>query len=112
MTKKTKISKNLTDGDMLASYLANNKEEPVMWDLNDNDIAKPTNKPVGKELPKESDSFFKPELQEKVNKALLELKIKLFNEGIVDYDIKVTLEGKQVLLTAVPLQGKRKNMTR
>ena len=110
MAKKIKIRKNLTDGDMLANY----KEEPGMWELNDNDneIAKPTNKPVGRELSQESASYFMPDLQEKVNKALLQLKVKLFNEGIVDYEIKVTLEGKQVLLTAVPLSGKKKNTPR
>ena len=110
MAKKTKIKKNLTDADMLVNY----KEEPGMWvlDEDDEDIARPTSKSVGKEVSKEADSYFMPELQEKVNKALLQLKVKLFNEGIIDYEIKVTLEGKQVLLTAVPLTGKKKNTAR
>ena len=110
MAKKTKIKKNLTDTDMLVNY----KEEPGLWELidEDNDVAKPTKKPVGKDVSQEAGSYLTPELQEKLNKALLQLKVKLFNEGIVDYELKVTLEGKQILLTAVPLTGKKKNTAR
>lgn len=47
-------------------------------------------------------SFFTPELQEKVGKALLDIKLKLYKEGLVDFDIKVAQNGNQVTLTAVP----------
>lgn len=46
--------------------------------------------------------FFTPELQEKVGKLLLELKVELYKEGIVDFDIKVARQDKQIILTAVP----------
>lgn len=107
MAKKTKIRKNLTDTDMLVNY----KEEPGLWCLEDTDTEEPVKKVV-KAPSQEAGDYFTPELQDKVNKALLQLKIKLFNEGIIDYEIKVTLEGKQVLLTPVPLKEKKKNISR
>jgi len=53
--------------------------------------------------------FFTPELQEKVGKALLELKVELYKQGIVDFDIKVARQDKQVILTAVPGKAYMKN---
>ena len=43
-----------------------------------------------------------PELQEKVGKALLELKVELYKDGIVDFDVKVMRQGKEIILTAAP----------
>lgn len=46
-------------------------------------------------------AFLTPELQQQIGKALLELKLQLFKEGVVDYNLKVTRVGRQILLTAV-----------
>ena len=46
--------------------------------------------------------FFTSEIQEKVGKLLLELKVELYKEGIVDFDIKAARQDKQIILTAVP----------
>ncbi|WP_066640604.1 hypothetical protein [Desulfolucanica intricata] len=104
MAKKIKIKKNLTDEDMLASYIKNYKAEPSFEDIFDD--TKPDSNLSQKE------SFLSNELREKISKALLELKIKLYNDGIIDFDIKVTCEGHQVLLTAVPLSEKRNKKIR
>jgi len=98
---KIKIRKNLSDEEMLAGYKESLTFENI--DRDDEVMTKPATKPGRKELPKEGNSaFFTPELQEQVGKALLELKVKLYHEGIVDYGFKVTREGNQVILTAIP----------
>jgi len=53
--------------------------------------------------------FFTPELQEKVGKALLEQKVELYKQGIVDYKIQVVRQGKQITLTATPSNAPKKN---
>ncbi|ACV61797.1 hypothetical protein Dtox_0903 [Desulfofarcimen acetoxidans DSM 771] len=107
MKKRTKIRKNLTDQDMLASFLINNKGERITC-LFDEEEAEPSAQPVKRASTKEESSFLTPELQEKVDKALLELKVKLFKDGIIDYEIKVSLQANQVVLAAVPLSEKKK----
>ena len=102
-----KIPKNLSDKSMMGSYT-----EQITFE---NDIfaeEKVTIKPVKSEKkasPAYVSEFFTPELQEKVGKALLELKVELYKQGIVDFDIKVARLDKQVVLTAVPNKAQQKN---
>lgn len=107
---KSKIRKNLSDEEMFANY----KEEITFenaWD--DTVVAEPAVKTVKKDSEKEGiHSFFTPELQEQVGKALLELKVQLYKEGIIDYRIEVSREGRQVILTAVNAVGKKKTADR
>lgn len=63
-----------------------------------------------KASPAYASEFFTPELQEKVGKALLELKLALYREGIVDFDIKVTNQDKQIILTGVPSKAEKKKL--
>jgi len=104
---KSKIRKNLSDEEMLANY----KEEITFenaWD--DTAVARPVSKSVRKDSEREGiHSFFTPELQEQVGKALLELKVQLYKEGIINYKIEVSREGRQVILTAVNAVGKKKS---
>ena len=51
-------------------------------------------------------AYFTPELQAAVGKALLELKLNLYKQGIVDYQIKTACQDNQVILTAVPAKVK------
>lgn len=103
---KSKIRKNLSDEEMFANY----KEEITFenaWD--DTVVTKPAVKPVKKDAEREGiQSFFTPELQEQVGRALLEMKVQLYKEGILDYRIEVSREGRQVILTAVNAVGKKK----
>ncbi|GAB6157198.1 hypothetical protein JCM39194_03980 [Desulfotomaculum varum] len=103
---KIKIRKNLSDEEMLANY----KEEITFenaWD--DTEVNRSAAKPQSKEAAREGiHSFFTPELQEQVGRALLELKVQLYKEGIIDYRIEVSREGHQVILTAVNAVGKKK----
>ncbi|MEG6520556.1 hypothetical protein [Desulfotomaculum sp. 1211_IL3151] len=103
---KNKIRKNLTDQEMFAGY----KEEATFentWE--DTIVHKPKIKPVKKDSDQEGmHSFFTPELQEQVGKALLELKLELYKQGIIDYRLEVSREGNSVVLTAFNAVGKQK----
>ncbi len=104
-----KIPKNLSDKAMVVGFkeeknfehmfLAAEEEEPFV---------KPKPKPKGTNKEKEdlSTAFLTKELQEKIGKALLELKLELYKDGMIDYDIKVAREGKQIVLSAVPIKKK------
>ncbi|MEN6411603.1 MAG: hypothetical protein ABFC84_02425 [Veillonellales bacterium] len=99
-----KIQKNLSDTDMLAGYKEKTTFEHI---IDDEPAAKPSGH-NGKTSANDFNlSFFTPELQEKVGKALVELKLNLYKQGIVDYTIKVTGQNNQILLTAVPAKKKR-----
>lgn len=95
-----KIPKNLSDTAMFGDYQENLTFE------NDNyaeeQIMPQPVKGVKKDNKSYTSEFFTPELQEAVGKALLELKVKLYKEGIVDFDIKVAVQDRQVILTCVP----------
>lgn len=104
MSKTPKIPKNRSDRDMLANY----KEQTTFENsVDEYEVVRPVPKTGKKEAA--NISFFTPELQEKVGKALLEIKVKLFNSGIVDYDIKVSQQDNQVILTAVPKTPKKES---
>lgn len=105
MTKSV-IKKNLSDQEMLKNYKEEETFETAVME------EKPSVAPKagkGKVAENINTAFFTPELQEQVGKALLDLKLKLFKEGIVDYTLKVTrLDSQnQVVLTAVPRAPKK-----
>lgn len=92
-----KIPKNLSDSDMMTKW--------------EKEIKKEETSPIGQApavQPRYESGFLTPELTQAVGKALLDLKVKLYKEGIVDYNIKVKQEGNQVILTAAPRKNKSK----
>ncbi|TCL38270.1 hypothetical protein EV210_104253 [Anaerospora hongkongensis] len=95
---KITIKKNLSDSDMFVGH-----KEVITFENNpvEEEAVKPV-KAAAKKQPDFHSSFFTPDLQEKVGKALLEIKMQLFKEGIVDFDLKVNREGTKVVLSAVP----------
>jgi hypothetical protein len=97
-----KIPKNLSDRDMVGAFTENLTFE--------NDVLQDEKKKTVKmkqEAKSYSSEFFTPDLQEKVGKALLELKVQLYKEGIVDFDIKVSRDAQTVSLRAVPKKAKK-----
>lgn len=99
-----KIKKNLSDQDMLANY----KEETTFENTLEEDEPAPK-KPAGRNAAQSTASqFLTPELEEKIGKALLELKVKLFNIGTVDYDLKVSVEDNKIILTPAPAKKHKK----
>ncbi|CUH94609.1 hypothetical protein P22_0675 [Propionispora sp. 2/2-37] len=102
-----KIKRNLSDADMLKGW-----QEEVSFE-NDiyNEQANPRN--VSRQAKEKRDgkpfhsSFLTPELEEKIGRALLELKLELYKQGVVDFNIKVSRSGGQVILSAVPQKAKQ-----
>ncbi len=100
-----KIKKNLSDSEMLKGW----QEEPTFeTEILDEPVSRPV-KSAKKEPAEDINSaYFTPELKESVGKALLELKLNLYKQGIVDYQIKVACQDNQVILTAVEVKPKIK----
>jgi len=96
---KFTIKKNLSDSDMFVGH-----KEVITFENNpvEEEVAKPVKAVAKSQQPDFHSSFFTPELQEKVGKGLLEIKMQLFKEGIVDFDIKVSRDGTKIILSAVP----------
>lgn len=90
---KIQIKRGLSDQEMVGKW----QEKPSF----EHGIEEEPVKPV-QTAANNKESFFTPELQTKVSKGLLEIKLALFQQGILDYDIKVSREGNTVSLTAVP----------
>lgn len=100
-----KIPKNRQDTEMLGSL----PEQASFEHVSDGDAGRPVTKPAKDETTKPAyAAFFTPMLQEDIGKALLTLKLKLYQEGIVDFAIKVSCEVNQIVLKAVPLNKKPK----
>lgn len=99
MAKKIMIKKNRSDQEMFAGF-----EEQL----------ESGNEKAGQEKGiREASafaSFFTPELQEQVGRELLNLKIKLYNEGIVDFDLKVKTIDNEIILTPKPKKNKVKRV--
>lgn len=107
---KTKIKKNLSDADMFVGY-----EEPETFEnVWEDTPVKPPVKSM-KSVKKDEEgigAFFTPELQEQVGKALLELKLELYKQGIIDYRLEVSREGNAVVLRGVNAVGKKKETSK
>lgn len=93
---KTTIKRGLSDQEMLGKW----KETPTF----EHDMEEAAPK---QPQPAKKESFFTQELQDKVSKSLLEIKLGLFQQGILDYEIKVSREENKVILTAVPKPAKQ-----
>lgn len=102
----TKIRKNLSDSDMLVGWQEEVSFETAIYQ--DDDPAVKRSKTEVKQSKAELHaSFLTPELVEKIGKALLEQKLALYKDGLVEYELKVALQGKAVTLTAVPVKAKK-----
>jgi len=98
LAKKIVIAKNRSDQEMFAGL----EEQLKPDDIN-------AEKEKGRREANAFASFFTPELQEEIGRELLKLKIKLYNEGIVDFDLKVKTVDNEIILTPKP---KKKKMER
>lgn len=91
-----KIPKNLSDQ---AMFVDTTEEESFETMVLGEAPAKARQKSKAKEKEDLALSFLTSELQEKIGRCLLELKLELFKEGVVGYDIKVAREGKKIVLS-------------
>ena len=90
-----RIPKDLSDKDMFQGYKEKESFETVFLQ---NDSVPVVRKPVKAAKENIQLACLTPELQEKIGKLLLELKVDLYKEGIVDYSIKVKKEGGKIIL--------------
>jgi hypothetical protein len=88
---KVKIKRGLSDQEMVGKW-----QEKATFEhgIEEEPMVKPAQ-------PAKKESFFSPELQDKVAKSLLEIKLSLFQQGILDYEIKVSRDDNKVILAAV-----------
>lgn len=99
-----KIPKNLSDKSMFGDY-----QEEITFenDIFSEETAAPKPVKAGKkEKTSYVSEFFSNELQEKVGKLLLEVKLELYKEGIVDFEMKAERKGKEIILTPVARKKK------
>lgn len=101
-----KIPKNLDDKAMFAGF----KEEVTFETmfLAEEEAQPPKPKAKGKEKESLAASFVTKELQEKLGNLLLELKLELYKEGLVDYQVKAVREGKRIILSPSPVKKRTK----
>lgn len=100
-----KIKKNLSDSDMFKGWQEESTFETEILDEPDPQPVKFAKKEPTEDI---NSAYLTPELKESIGKALLELKLNLYKQGIVDYQIKVACESNQVVLSAVPAKLKVK----
>ncbi len=101
MSQRNKISKNRSDAEMTANY-----QEELTFE-NTPDEETPGRPVSGQPTTNFAADFFPPALQEKVGRALLEVKLALYKQGITDFNLKVSRDDTKVILSAVPLKPKK-----
>ncbi|MFA6850127.1 MAG: hypothetical protein WCS30_07210 [Selenomonadaceae bacterium] len=101
----TKIPKDLADKDMFKDYKEDKTVESMFLALEEKVDRQPGPKKRS-EREKLQLAYLTPVLQEKLGKALLDLKMVLYKEGIVEYDIKVKRDGQKIVL--LPIEHKKK----
>lgn len=104
----SRIRKNLSDAEMLQGW----QEQPTFETEPEDEPVRPPVKALRKDPAEDINSaYLTPELKAAVGKALLELKLNMYKEGVVDYQIKVSCQGNQVSLCPSPpkLKSRRGN---
>ena len=103
-----KIPKNLSDKDMLQDFQEEHSLESIFLEAEAKDDKKRRKKLA--EQPK-SDlqiAYLTPDIIEKLGKLLLELKLDLYQQGIVDYKMRVHRDGKNIVLSPAETPSTRK----
>ncbi|MDU2065413.1 MAG: hypothetical protein E6713_11320 [Sporomusaceae bacterium] len=93
-----KIIKNRSDREMFANWQEEATFENMLDGRQETTVAKKTAKVEDKGW----QSFFTDEFKESVGKALLELKVTLYKQGVVDFKLQTAVKDNQIILTAVP----------
>lgn len=103
----SKIKKNLSDADMLVGWKETISFESDVYKEDAVKVEAPA-KTKDKSEPKSFlSSFLTPELEEKIGKALLDLKLELYKKGMVDFTLKVSHDNERIIIQAVPVKEKK-----
>lgn len=103
-----KIQKDRSDSEMFVNWHEDSSFENMV------DGQKETH-PIQRAVKSEEkgiQSFFTPELKEEIGKALLELKVNLYKQGIVDFKLTTAVKGEQIILTATPQKASKSKESR
>lgn len=102
---KHKIKKGLSDEEMLKGYVETATYEDGMMK---EEPAKGSSSSTKKPEPKKTsffNEFITEEMEEKIGKALLEIKMEYFKDGD-DFTVKVKRDGLNILLETAPKKRK------
>ncbi|SHK01530.1 hypothetical protein [Propionispora hippei] len=103
----SKIKKNLSDADMLVGWKEAISFESDVYKEDPDRVQTPTRAKDKPETKSFLSSFLTPELEEKIGKALLDLKLELYKKGTVDFTLKVSRDNERVIIQAVPVKEKK-----
>lgn len=105
----SKIKKNLSDADMLVGWKETISFESDVYKEDPAKVQTPTKTKDKPEAKSFLSSFLTPELEEKIGKALLDLKLELYKKGTVDFTLKVSHDNERVIIQAVPIKEKKQD---
>ena len=98
----SKIIKNRSDSEMFLNY-----KEELTFEHTDREPSPADSLPRIKKADTAKDEKYLPkELESQIEKLLLELKLNLYKEGIVDYKLKASLDKDKIIISAIPLADK------
>lgn len=93
-----KIQKDRSDSEMFVNWHEDSSFENAADGVNE---PRQIHHPVTAEE-KGLQSFLTPDIRDAIGKALLELKVNLYKQGIVDFKLQTAVKDNQIILTAVP----------
>lgn len=93
-----KIPKNLSDKDMLKNYQEDSTIEETFQRAADT-LAEKKQQPIPEDRGDMEALSLSAEIRTSLEQMLLELKVELYREGIVDYRLVVRRDGKNIILS-------------
>lgn len=105
---KHKIPKNRSLEDMFKGV-----KEEITFETADWDDEEPTKRPVVQKKPAKQSAadfrrqFFSDDLQEKVGKMLLDIKLAYYKDGVGDISLEVVKDGRNVVIKTAPKTSKK-----
>lgn len=105
---KNKIPKNRSINEMFSGVKEEITFETADWD-DEPETTKRFVKKSNKQQNPESlrAQFFTPDLQEKVGKILLDIKMAYYKDGVGDISLEVTKDGRNVVIKTAPKTSKK-----
>lgn len=104
---KFKIQKNLSDQDMLKGFQEEDSFETALLTDDTNNTRKILKKkPVGTSKDEFYREFLTETIETQIGKALLDIKMEYFKDGIGDFFVQVKKDGKNIILETGPKKVK------
>lgn len=106
---KNKIPKNKSLDDMFKGVKEDITFETADWDDEEAVARRPVAKrnAAKQQVQSLQAQFFTPDLQEKVGKILLDIKMAYYKDGVGDISLEVTKDGRNVVIKTAPKTSKK-----